>query len=288
MAKRKIITIDEEKCTGCGECVPDCPEGALQMIEGKVRLISDLFCDGLGACIGTCPVDAISIEEREAEPYDERRVMENILKQGKNVVHAHLTHLKEHGEMAFLMEALQILKEKEVEMPDEFKGILAQAGGGHGHFHGCPGMKMMDLRAEGEGAGEEEQTGPISSQLRQWPIQLHLVSPMAPYFQGADILLAADCVAYSLGGFHNDYLKGKSLAIACPKLDQGTDIYVEKIRSLIDEAAINTLTVRIMQVPCCRGLLALAQQAVQGSKRKISVKCIVVGIKGEVLSEEWL
>jgi hypothetical protein len=124
--------------------------------------------------------------------------------------------------------------------------------------------------------------------LRQWPIQLHLISPQAPYYQGADVLLVADCVAYALGNFHTDYLKGKSLAIACPKLDEGQDIYVEKIKSWLEDAKINTLTVLIMQVPCCMGLLDLAKQAAESSQRKVPIKCVVVSLQGEILSENWV
>jgi len=152
-------------------------------------------------------------------------------------------------------------------------------------FEGCPGSRMMDLR----GTVEEEidQKVTIQSQLHQWPIQLHLVSPLAPYYQGADVLLAADCVAYALGNFHQEYLKGKSLAIACPKLDEGQDIYIDKIRSLIEDAKINTLTILIMQVPCCMGLLNLAQKAAQQCQRKVPIKYIVVGLQGNILQEEW-
>jgi hypothetical protein len=149
---------------------------------------------------------------------------------------------------------------------------------------GCPGSKMVDSR---DNESPEETTGKIKSQLKQWPIQMHLISPMAPYFQGADVLLTADCVAYAMGGFHPEYLKGKSIAIACPKLDEGQDVYTEKIKSWLEDAKINTLTVLIMQVPCCMGLLNLAQQAVQSSKRTVPVKSIVVSLQGEILSEEW-
>lgn len=152
-------------------------------------------------------------------------------------------------------------------------------------FEGCPGAKTFDFRDK-----ENEQNGSttkIKSQLRQWPIQLHLISPEAPYYQGADVILTADCVAYALGNFHTDYLKGKSIAIACPKLDEGQDIYVEKIKSWLEDAKINTLTVIIMQVPCCMGLLQLAQQAAQSSKRKVPIKSIVVSLEGEILSEDW-
>ncbi|HLD82577.1 MAG TPA: 4Fe-4S ferredoxin, partial [Candidatus Omnitrophota bacterium] len=148
-----------------------------------------------------------------------------------------------------------------------------------------PGSRTQDFRdkdAKGDEAGKR------ASELRQWPIQLHLVSPMAPYYQKADVLLAADCVAYTVGDFHKDYLKGKAVAIACPKLDEGQDEYVEKIKSFIDDAQINTLTVMIMQVPCCGGLVAMAQQALQQAKRKIPVKSIVVSLQGDILSEEWV
>ncbi len=151
-------------------------------------------------------------------------------------------------------------------------------------FEGCPGSRMVDFK---NNDAQEETTGKVKSQLTQWPIQMHLISPTAPYYQGADVLLAADCVAYALGSFHQDYLKGKAIAIACPKLDEGQDIYIEKIKSWLEDARINTLTVLVMQVPCCTGLLNLAQQAVQSSKRKVPIKVIVVGLQGEILSEEW-
>lgn len=152
-------------------------------------------------------------------------------------------------------------------------------------FQGCPGSKMMNFKKD---VDQTDEGGKRQSQLSQWPVQLHLVSPLAPYFQGADVVLSADCVAYAMADFHKDYLKGKSLAIACPKLDDGQDVYLEKVVSLIDDSKINTLTVMIMQVPCCRGLLALAQRALAQSKRKVPVKAIVVGLQGEVLSEEWI
>ncbi len=152
-------------------------------------------------------------------------------------------------------------------------------------IEGCPGSKMVDLRDQDE---KEESVGNIKSQLQQWPIQMHLISPRAPYYQGADVLLVADCVSYALGGFHQDYLKRKSIAIACPKLDEDQEIYVEKIKSLFEDAKINTLTVMIMQVPCCRGLVSIARAALQKSKRKVPIKSIVVSIKGEILQEEWI
>jgi len=279
--KRNIITIDEEKCTGCGLCIPNCPEGAIQIIDGKARLVSDLLCDGLGACLGHCPEDAITIEEREAEEYDERKVMENVVKQGMNTVKAHLAHLKEHKQDAYYNQAVEYLKGEGIPIPEEIEPSV------HGMpFSGCPGSRMMSFAKED--AAAEVLAGKRPSQLTHWPIQMHLLSPNAPHYQGADMLLAADCVAYSLGDFHKDYLKGKTLGIACPKLDQGKEIYLEKLKALIDGAKINTLTVMIMQVPCCSGLLHLALQAAAQAERKIPVKCIVVGIQGDILKEEWV
>ncbi|KKM89071.1 hypothetical protein LCGC14_1252310 [marine sediment metagenome] len=285
MTKRKIIKIEEEKCNGCGLCIPDCPEGALKIIDGKVRLISDLFCDGLGACIGSCPEGAITIEEREAKEYAEEEVMRNIARQGKNVIKAHLEHLEEHNQSEYLREAIDFLKERNIEVP--LKEEPLPNGDNHmSTSSACPGSKMMDFREKNKKVVEE--TGRRQSQLKQWPIQLHLVSPAAPYYQGADVILTADCVAYAIGDFHQDYLKGKAIAIACPKLDEGQDIYLEKIKSWLEDAKINTLTVMIMQVPCCMGLLSLAKQAVQDSKRKVPIKSIVVSIEGEILSEDWV
>ncbi|MDD5674090.1 MAG: hypothetical protein PHC61_08005 [Chitinivibrionales bacterium] len=153
-------------------------------------------------------------------------------------------------------------------------------------MQGCPGSQMVDMR-EKKAAVTNAAQAEVPSQLRQWPIQMHLINPSAPYYQGADVVLTADCVAYALGGYHDKYLKGKSLAIACPKLDEGQEEYIEKIKAWIDEAKINTLTVLIMQVPCCRGLLQLAQQAAEQATRKVPIKYAVVSLQGEILQEEW-
>lgn len=154
-------------------------------------------------------------------------------------------------------------------------------------IQGCPGSRTLEFNQENE-KDDGAAAGKIESQLRQWPVQMHLISPEAPYYQGADVLLTADCVGYALGDFHREYLKGKSIAIACPKLDEGQDVYLEKIKAWFEEAKINTLTVLIMQVPCCMGLLNLAQQAIQESSRKVPVKFVVVGVEGEILQEEWV
>jgi NAD-dependent dihydropyrimidine dehydrogenase PreA subunit len=281
--KRKVITINEEKCNGCELCIPNCPEGALQIIDGKARLISDRFCDGLGACLGHCPEGAIIVEDREAEPYDERTVMENIIKQGPKVILAHLRHLQDHGETELLGTAAAVLREKKLPNP-----LTHSPKEDHMHSHaqgGCPGSKIIDF-AEKTGF-TAEMAGTRPSALRQWPVQMHLISPNAPYFKAKDLLLAADCVAFAMGDFHKDYLSGRSLAIACPKLDEGQDVYKDKIKALIDEAKVNTITVMIMQVPCCGGLLQLVQEAAAETTRKVPIKAIVVSLQGEILKEEW-
>ncbi|MBN8215371.1 MAG: 4Fe-4S binding protein [Spirochaetes bacterium] len=274
--KRKLITIDESLCNGCGECIPGCPEGAIQVIEGKARLVSDLLCDGLGACLGECPVHAITIEEREAEAYDEEKVMENLVRQGPKVIQAHLAHLKDHGEDAYHAQALAYLKKKEIPMSLESQPV-------HGAHAGCPGSRsaVFAPSAQPVSAGSP-------SALTHWPVQLHLVSPMAPQYRGADVLLAADCVAFAVGDFHGKWLAGKKLAIACPKLDDGQEIYLQKITAMVEEAKINTLTVMIMEVPCCRGLLQLAQEGIAKASRKIPLKAVVVSLEGELKSEEWV
>jgi ferredoxin len=293
MSTRKIIEIDSGKCTGCGLCIPNCPEGALQVIDGKVRLVSDLFCDGLGACIGYCPEAAIRVVEREAEPYDERKVMANIAPQGANTVRAHLEHLRAHGEEGLLGQALGWMADNRVTVPEGFGKESMVEHDTHGH-RGCPGARAMELKpAAGAGAAAAgptpEATAARGSELANWPVQLHLLSPMAPQFKGRDVLLAADCTAFAMGSFHDRFLKDKVLAIACPKLDDGADVYREKLTALVDHAQINTLTVAIMEVPCCRGLVSLAQEAVAKAKRKVPVKSVVIGIKdGVVLSEQWV
>lgn len=153
-------------------------------------------------------------------------------------------------------------------------------------FSGCPGSRMLEF--VGEKVGDETAEVKVASQLRQWPVQLHLVSPAAPYYRGADVLLAADCTAFAMGNFHDGQLKGKALAIACPKLDEGQETYVAKIKALFEDAGINTLTILIMQVPCCRGLVALASEALRQSSRKVPVRYVVASLRGEVLQEDWL
>ncbi len=284
MRARKIIKIDEEKCDGCGLCIPNCPEGALGVIDGKARLISDLLCDGLGACLGECPRGAISVVEREAADYDEREVMANMIRKGANTVQAHLKHLRDHGQNDFLKQAMDFLKEKGIVYPLTGNTTDKPEAGGHAPC-GCPGAREMDFRGKAE---ENCKMGPVSSRLRQWPVQLRLISPMAPYYKKADVVLAADCVAFAYGNFHNEFLKNKALAIACPKLDEGQEGYVAKLTALMDEAEINTLTVLTMEVPCCGGLLSMARSALAAAKRKVPVKHIVISLQGGIKSENWV
>lgn len=290
--KRDIVKIDEKLCNGCGVCIPSCKEGALQIIDGKARLVSDLMCDGLGACLNDCPQGAITIEHREAEPYNETKVMKMMVEQGKNTVIAHLKHLKEHGEHNLLKEGVKFLMENEnnlnftalevVEQVHPFNPIKENKCSGGG----CPGAQAKTLTPKDNITDDNSVSG--GSELRQWPVQMHLINPSAAYFKNSDLLIAADCVAYSVGNFHQKFLKGKSLAIACPKLDTHLEVYSEKITALIDEANVNTITVMIMQVPCCGGLLQLTKTAAQKARRKVPIKLLVVSLEGDLLKEEWI
>lgn len=290
---REIVNINEELCNGCGLCVPNCHEGALQIIDGKARLVSELMCDGLGACLGHCSEGAITIEKREAKPYNEVEVLKEIIGKGKNTVVAHLKHLKDHNETGFLQEGMKYLKENYDDLDfdldeviDEIHGNKPSSGSACA-TGGCPGSRTVVF----DKPNELKVAGIITdqpSQLRQWPVQLHLVNPVAPYFRGADLLVAADCTAFTLGNFHSKWLKDKSLVIACPKLDHGTEIYINKLTMLIDEAKVNTITVMIMEVPCCGGLVSMVQEARQMSARRVPVKVIVVSIRGEIISDDWI
>ncbi len=242
MARRKIVRIDEEKCNGCGACIPNCAEGAIQLIDGKARLVSETYCDGLGACLGTCPQDAIAVIEREADEFDEEAAMEHVRAQEREQAHhAHTAHA------------------------------------------GCPGAALMDFGAAGpeaaEAPAEEGQDAP--SALRQWPVQLMLVPPVAPFLDGADVLLAADCVPFAYAGFHGRLLKGKKLLVGCPKLDDA-GFYAEKLADILRLNDVRSLTVVHMEVPCCFGLVALARRALAESGKSIPVEEVTIGVQGEV------
>lgn len=278
--KRSIITIDEEKCNGCGLCVPDCPEGALQVIDGKVRLVSDLFCDGLGACLKTCPKGALTVEMREAGPYDERRVMENVAKQGRGVITAHLRHLKDHGEATYLRDAIVFLQDRGIPVPvyEEPAPVMAC---------GCPGSAardMRDRRTEKKAAAGTR----VGSSLRQWPVQLKLLNPDAPYFDGADLLLAADCVPVAYGDFHRDLLDGRIVITFCPKLDPYIEEYIDKLAVILNMHPIRSITVARMEVPCCGGVNAVLDRAFTKGGKRLPVTEIVIGIGGDIRREDPL
>jgi ferredoxin len=291
---REVVKIDEALCDGCGDCVPACQEGALQIIDGKARLISDLLCDGLGACLGHCPQGAITIEEREAEPYDEVKVIQLIIPQGINTVIAHLKHLRDHNETAFMKQAMQYMQSVRESLPFNLEDVVREMHKPkpgmmqHAHGGGCPGSAERPVGKPQSPVFASVQHVSGASELRQWPVQMHLINPASSLFSNSDMVLAADCAAFAMGDFHSRIIKGKTLAIACPKLDQGQESYLQKLVRLIDEAKINTLTVVIMEVPCCSGLLQVAKAAVAQSGRKIPLKMMRISIEGSVLSEEWV
>ncbi len=262
MAKRKIIEIDRDKCNGCGNCTTACAEGALVLDnENKAVLVKDIYCDGMGACLDVCPVDALHIVEKDTDKYNAKAAFKHVKKtQGKEAAR------KVHG-------AKKIIDKEEKSIKKE-KPLAC----------GCPGSMAKEIKHKtGEAGGKSEGAGlKAQSELSQWPIQLHLVSPDAPYFNECDLLIAADCTAFSLGSFHQYLLKGKKLVIACPKLDD-TDNYIEKISELIKNNTIYSLTVAIMTVPCCSGLFHIVQEAVKKSGKDIAVKKVVIGLEGEII-----
>jgi len=266
---RKVIKIDEEKCTGCGACIPNCPEGALQIIDGKARLISDLFCDGLGACVGACPEGALVVEERPAEPYDEERVLANIVKAGPNTIAAHLEHLKEHGATEYYEQALAYLKKHGIPVPKR----------GHETACSCPGAGVRRLSPP----PSQQPLGPATaqpiSQLRNWPIQITLIPVSAPYLKGADLLIAADCVAAAHPGFHEQLLRDRILLIGCPKLDDA-QFYQAKLTELFKTAQPKSIVVAHMTVPCCFGLVQIVKQALIASGQSIPYTELVIDLDG--------
>lgn len=276
--KRQIIQIDENKCNGCGKCIPNCPEGALQIIDGKARLISDLFCDGLGACIGECPLGAITTVEREAEAYDEKTVMErNIIPKGANTIKAHLKHLKDHKESKLLQIAVDTLKSHNVEVPDLVRAPLQKPCGG---YPGTLETLLSRKPAEKPEAAEDA----VASELRQWPLQLHLINPLAAYFDDADLLISADCVPFAFGDFHRHYLKGRIVITFCPKLDNSTDVYIEKLTELFRRKNIKSVTIVRMEVPCCGGTEMIVRKALEASEKAPDVKVDIISLNGDIIN----
>lgn len=278
--KRKIIDIDEERCTGCGICIPDCPEGALQVIDGKARLVSDLFCDGLGACIGTCPEGAISVIEREAEPYDEKAVMTKVVPQGEGVIRAHLEHLLGHGEKELYRQAIEYLTEHGIPVPPH---ETAGERGGPAPVApaACPGTVARSLQREE--ARSAEQAARVESELRQWPIQLTLVNPAASYFDDAELLIAGDCVPFAYGEFHREFLRGRILLIFCPKLDADIEGYVAKLAEIFSQHTVRSVTVLHMEVPCCSGVRTVVDRALKRAGKEIPVAEKTITLQGQAV-----
>lgn len=245
---RKIVQIDQDRCNGCGLCVPSCAEGAIKMINGKAVLSADNLCDGLGACLGECPQDAIKIIEREADQFDEAEVERHLKSIGRLPQGGHGTH-QEKNEV-------------------------------HRHGHGgCPGSRAISF--EQKSVTDAAETGTRQSMLGQWPVQLNLVSTSAPYFQDADLLIAADCVPFAYADFHKDFLAGKAVVIGCPKLDDN-QFYQQKLTELLRSSSVKSITVLKMEVPCCGGIAMAAKQALIASGKDIPYQEVTIGIHGEI------
>jgi NAD-dependent dihydropyrimidine dehydrogenase PreA subunit len=260
MAIREMVTIDEEKCDGCGLCVPSCAEGAIQIIDGKARLVADNLCDGLGACLGDCPQGAITIEKRAAAEFDEEAVARRLQEIGREPL-SHSPSPVPSAQGGGCPSA-------------QVKSFSAAAHGG-----GCPSARPVDFAAKpGAATGD---AGQRPSELRQWPVQMHLVPPTAPFLQDAEVLLAADCVAFAYADFHKDMLQDKALLIGCPKLDDG-QAYLQKLTDMLQHGSIRTLSVVVMEVPCCSGLVAIARQALAASGKEIPLEIITVGVQGDI------
>lgn len=286
---RQIITIDEDKCDGCGLCIPGCKEGALQIIDGKCRLVGDLFCDGLGACIGECPHGAISIIEREAEPYNESIVMMEMIKQPKAVLKAHLLHLKEHNAVDFLDEAVSFMKENGIENPLEQKTELKTLNiHHHNHGGGCPGSAMRELKRNDETKENTSNSARQTSELAQWPVQLHLVSPSSPFFKNKELVIMSTCGPLASANVHQDYIKGRAVVVACPKLDK-TEPYTEKLAAIYAASGTEKVIVVRIEVPCCGGLSRFAFDAAHISGRTgITVEEHILSVEGNLKSQNIL
>jgi Pyruvate/2-oxoacid:ferredoxin oxidoreductase delta subunit len=256
---RKIITIDEEKCNGCGQCANACAEGAIKMVNGKARLITDSYCDGLGACLGECPVDAITIIEREGDEYNGV---------GNPEVGPH-EHHNPHGHHDHHHQELGEEQTKPTAMPTKLAC-------------GCPGSAVKNLsQNQPQQTVKPRKSGiSIASSLVNWPVQLMLIPPNAPYLQNSDLLIAADCVAYAKGDFHLDLLPDKVLTIACPKLDNAQH-YIEKLTQMFAFNNINSIEVAYMEVPCCGGLVQIVKQAIANSGKNIPLTLTKISLNGE-------
>lgn len=254
--KRQIITIDEEKCDGCGNCVPACVEGALQVIDGKARLVKESYCDGLGACLGECPQGALSVTMLEVDAYDEQAVLAYLHRKDPALVERHVAHLQEHGIASSYQPA---------------------AGPQPVAIPLCPSVQVQGWSA-GPAVREEPAQSRARSELRQWPVQLTLLPVRAPFFQGAYLTLIADCVPFANPNMHADLLRDSAIAVGCPKLDDA-QAYIGKLAQILRDNDIRHLRVAHMEVPCCRGLVFIAQQALAISGKDIPLETSLVKIE---------
>lgn len=291
MAVRTVVQIDEDKCDGCGLCVPGCAEGALQIIDGKAKLVSDIYCDGLGACLGECPRGAITMVEREAEEFSEGAVKERLEELGREPISGDRGHDRGHGsarkaEPDCGSDAVEPLAcgcpgtlSQTFNRPKP-EPVTPDAGGG------CPGSRSQSFRKSGT-SGSAEEAGPVASRLGNWPVQIMLVPPNAPYLDDADVLIAADCAPFAYGDFHRRFLEGRIPLVGCPKLDN-TDVYLEKLTAIFRDNDIKSIGVVYMEVPCCGGLVQLVKAALDKSGRRIPTTLYRVGIKGDFVEERVL
>jgi Pyruvate/2-oxoacid:ferredoxin oxidoreductase delta subunit len=262
---RKVIKIDEKKCNGCGLCAPSCAEGAIQIIDGKARLVSETYCDGLGACLGECPQGALTVEEREADEFDPEAVEQHLGRPAPVRRAATAAHATPH---ACPGSNAQVLRRPEPSATP----------------HACPGsMARMLERSEPAGPATDAQA--MTSSLGNWPVQLSLAPIRAPYFDGARLCVAADCVPFAFADFHRQFLSGRTLVIGCPKLDS-TEIYRQKVAEIFGQNDIRSIDVVYMEVPCCFGLVQLVRLALADSGKDIPLTLTKVGIRGNILEEQ--
>ncbi len=259
---RKVVRIDEEKCDGCGLCIPACAEGAIALVGGKARLSADVLCDGLGACLGECPRGAITVVEREAAAFDEKAVVAHLLSMGEQVTARHPAPAA-----------------AEAAAPPRRRLAVVSDSGPTPPGGGCPGSRPMTLPRVAAASAPGVAIG--ESRLAQWPVQLRLVPVAAPWLRGADLLVAADCVPFAYARFHDDLLAGRALVVGCPKLDD-LGAYVEKLGRICAENDLRSITVVRMEVPCCGGISTAARRALEASGKATPFRDVVIGVDGMV------
>lgn len=275
--KRNIIEIDEEKCNGCGQCVPACAEGAIQLVNGKARLVSENYCDGLAACLGECPEGALKIVERDADAFDSEAVEQYLKKQGSGA--------KAYKEEGFKGSRVQGVREQgaAVKSPNAQRSTLYAET----LPCGCPSTHLQMFASPCEAANRPVQHADVDSALTHWPVQIRLVPPAAPFLKGADLLIASDCTPVAYPGFHNDFLKGKTVLMGCPKFDD-TEEYINKFAEIFRIADIKSITALIMEVPCCSKMPLLIQQGMALAGKKHPMEIVVISVRGKILKKEKL